>query len=180
MFGQCFGSVQTLLGWDIPKNHGAFAPIEVVAPRGTIVNPEYPAPVSLNTTSGGAVVRFLVTNTGRRFGTDVPQLYLGIPSPAPGIVQPPRQLKGFRKVGLAAGRSAVVSLGVESGALAYWSEAARGWRVAPGCYGVMVGHSSRDISLRATLPVGGARCGGASRPSQHRRRHRHRHRRGHR
>lgn len=58
-FGTCFGSLITLLGWDIPKNHGAFAPIEVIAPLGTIVNPRYPAPVSLNTTSGGAVARFL-------------------------------------------------------------------------------------------------------------------------
>jgi len=58
-FGTCFGSVLGLLGWDIPKNHGAFAPIEVIAPPGTIVNPQYPAPVSLNTTSGGAVARFI-------------------------------------------------------------------------------------------------------------------------
>ncbi|HZT08772.1 MAG TPA: hydantoinase B/oxoprolinase family protein [Chloroflexota bacterium] len=58
-FGTCFGSLVALLGWDIPKNHGAFAPIEVIAPPGTIVNPQYPAPVSLNTTSGGAVARFL-------------------------------------------------------------------------------------------------------------------------
>jgi N-methylhydantoinase B len=58
-FGTCFGSVLTLLGWDIPKNHSAFAPIEVIAPPGTIVNPQYPAPVSLNTTSGGAIARFL-------------------------------------------------------------------------------------------------------------------------
>jgi N-methylhydantoinase B len=58
-FGTCFGSVLSLLGWDIPKNHGAFAPIEAIAPPGTIMNPQYPAPVSLNTTSGGAVARFI-------------------------------------------------------------------------------------------------------------------------
>jgi N-methylhydantoinase B len=58
-FGTCFSSVVNLLGWDIPKNHGAFAPIEAIAPPGTIMNPQYPAPVSLNTTSGGAVARFI-------------------------------------------------------------------------------------------------------------------------
>jgi N-methylhydantoinase B len=58
-FGACFGAVQSLLGYDIPKNHGAFGPIEVIAPPGTIMNVRAPAPVSLNTTSGGAVAKYL-------------------------------------------------------------------------------------------------------------------------
>jgi N-methylhydantoinase B len=57
--GACFGAVQGLLGWDIPRNHGAFGPIEVIAPPGTIMNVRAPAPVSLNTTSGGAVAKYL-------------------------------------------------------------------------------------------------------------------------
>jgi N-methylhydantoinase B len=57
--GNCFAGVLSLLGWDIPKNHGAMAPIEVIAPPGTIMNPTHPAPVSLATTSGGAMARFL-------------------------------------------------------------------------------------------------------------------------
>jgi N-methylhydantoinase B len=58
-FGACFGAVQSLLGYDIPKNHGAFGPIEVIAPPGTIMNVRAPAPVSLNTTSGGAMAKYL-------------------------------------------------------------------------------------------------------------------------
>ena len=57
--GCCFAAVSSLLGWDIPKNQGAMAPIEVIAPPGTMLNPTYPAPVSLSTTSGGAMARFL-------------------------------------------------------------------------------------------------------------------------
>jgi N-methylhydantoinase B len=38
--------VRTLIGDDIPANHGAFAPISVLAPRGTIVNPTFPHPVA--------------------------------------------------------------------------------------------------------------------------------------
>ena len=34
-----------LTGSDIPANHGAFAPVKVHAPEGTIVNPTYPHPV---------------------------------------------------------------------------------------------------------------------------------------
>jgi N-methylhydantoinase B len=57
--GACFGAIQGLFGYDIPKNHGAFGPIEVIAPPGTILNVQPPAPVSLNTTSGGAVAKYL-------------------------------------------------------------------------------------------------------------------------
>jgi N-methylhydantoinase B len=37
--------IRTLIGDDIPTNHGAFAPISVLAPKGTIVNPTFPHPV---------------------------------------------------------------------------------------------------------------------------------------
>jgi N-methylhydantoinase B len=37
--------VRTLIGDDIPTNHGAFAPISVLAPEGTIINPTFPHPV---------------------------------------------------------------------------------------------------------------------------------------
>ncbi len=57
--GACYAAIQGLLGWDLPKNHGALGPIELIAPVGTIVNAQPPAPVSLNTTSGAAVVKFL-------------------------------------------------------------------------------------------------------------------------
>ncbi len=57
--GACFGAIQGLFAYDIPKNHGAFGPIEVIAPPGTIFNVQPPAPVSLNTTSGGAVAKYL-------------------------------------------------------------------------------------------------------------------------
>lgn len=57
--GACFESVLSAFGYDLPKNHGLFRVMDVIAPSGTIVNPTYPAPVSLNTTSGGAVARFL-------------------------------------------------------------------------------------------------------------------------
>ena len=43
-----------------------------------------------------------VTNTGHRSGTDVAQLYVTEPASAG---EPPRQLKGFQRVGLAPGQS---------------------------------------------------------------------------
>ena len=60
-FGACCEAILISLGYDIPKNQGTFAVLEVVAPKGSIVNVEYPGPVSLSTTSGGAMAKFLAT-----------------------------------------------------------------------------------------------------------------------
>lgn len=107
---------------------------------------------------GTATVSAVVRNTGRRRGTEVAQLYLGLPDPKPGVSQPPKALKGMRKITLKRGRSRRVRFTIDRRALSYWDVSTGGWRVAPGCYGVMVGRSSRDIRLRGGLRVGGARC----------------------
>jgi len=58
-FGACFEAVLTTLGYDLPRNHGACIPIEVIALEGTVVNVRSPGPVSLNTTSGMKTVQYL-------------------------------------------------------------------------------------------------------------------------
>jgi N-methylhydantoinase B len=62
-FGVCFSAVLATLAYDLPKNHGIFRPIEVIAPKGTIVNPLPPAPVSMNTTSGAKIVLYAASST---------------------------------------------------------------------------------------------------------------------
>lgn len=62
-FGVCFSAVLSTLAYDLPKNHGIFRPIEVIAPKGTIVNPQPPAPVSMNTTSGAKIVLYCASST---------------------------------------------------------------------------------------------------------------------
>jgi beta-glucosidase len=105
-----------------------------------------------------ANVSFDVVNTGSRAGAEVPQVYVGDP-PASG--EPPKQLKAFTKVSLEPGGSQRVTLPLDFRSFAYWSPAAGGWRVAPGCYRVMVGRSSRDLPLSATVAVGQVACAGA-------------------
>jgi len=73
-------------------------------------------------------------------------------------VQPPKALKGFQKVALAPGASTPVHLELDARAFAYWSTAANDWRVAPGCYQIMLGRSSRDIVATASVPLGGGAC----------------------
>ena len=108
---------------------------------------------------GGAEVAIDVVNVGRRSGIAVPQLYLGLPG-ARGRVQPPRQLKGFESVSLRRGRSARVRFHLDSRAFSYWSSRRDRWQVAPGCYRVLVGRSSRAIVAHATIAMRGGSCPG--------------------
>ncbi|HXR07773.1 MAG TPA: glycoside hydrolase family 3 C-terminal domain-containing protein [Candidatus Acidoferrum sp.] len=108
--------------------------------------------VAAPTPAGSVTVEFDLANSGRRAGAEVAQLYLGLPS-LPNVAQPPRQLKGFRRVELAGGQSAHVALTLEARALSYWDAASHGWKVAPGSYSVWVGSASRDLRLNQTFDI---------------------------
>jgi beta-glucosidase len=96
-------------------------------------------------TGGNVSVTFTLKNTGLRAGAEVAQVYVGDP-PASG--EPPKQLKGYRKVFLQPGESSVVTLTLDPRAFAYWNN---GWLVGGGTYTILVGSSSRDIRLQGTL-----------------------------
>lgn len=104
-----------------------------------------------------ATVSVRVTNTGRRSGSDVAQLYVGIPA-LRGLLQPVRQLKGFRRVALRPGRSARVTFALTPRDLAAWDTKRSRFTVQRGCYPVRVGRSSRNFVLKGRLPVAGGRC----------------------
>jgi beta-glucosidase len=89
-----------------------------------------------------------VTNTGEVAGSDVAQLYLDDPAAAG---EPPRQLKGFQKVTLQPGQSTTVHFSLTGHDLSYWNDAANGWVVPDGRFGVYVG----DSSALANLPLRG-------------------------
>ena len=98
----------------------------------------------------GAEVRVRVTNTGRRAGADVVELYVGMPA-ATG--EPPRQLKGFAKVDLAPGAATVVSFTLGPSALSIWDGGSGGWVLRPGTYRAMIGDSSSDIRASAAFAL---------------------------
>ena len=89
-----------------------------------------------------------VRNTGSRPGREVAQLYLEFPAAAG---EPPRQLKGFRKLVLAPGEAAEVTFYLDARSFSHWDDP--GWTVAPGAYQVMVGSSSRDLRLQGSFTV---------------------------
>ncbi|KAJ5183378.1 hypothetical protein N7492_000994 [Penicillium capsulatum] len=94
-----------------------------------------------------ATVNVTVHNTGRRAGSEVAQLYLGIPG------GPVRQLRGFEKVQIAAGSSTGVSFPLTRRDLSTWDVVAQKWALQSGSYKVYVGSSSRDLPLTKTMKV---------------------------
>ncbi|GAA0964809.1 beta-glucosidase family protein [Actinocorallia libanotica] len=91
----------------------------------------------------GNRVQVTVTNTGGRVGSAVPQLYLTFPR---GAGEPPRQLKGFKKVKLQPGRSKRVTFVLDKRSFSVWKN---GWKTVRGCHTVEVGASSRQLPLSA-------------------------------
>jgi beta-glucosidase len=97
-----------------------------------------------------ATVSVKVTNTGKRRGAEVVQLYVGMPAAAG---EAPRQLKGFSRVELNPGESKTVSMALNKESLSVWDEAAHDWKVYPGRYSVEVGSSSRDIRAKGAFTI---------------------------
>ena len=99
-----------------------------------------------NLTADRSAVEFDLANVGTRAGAEVAQVYLGIPTPA-GLTHVRRQLKGFRRVELAAGATAHLRVPLDARAISYWDVTTHAWAVAPGPVTVEVGPSSRDARL---------------------------------
>jgi beta-glucosidase len=71
------------------------------------------------------------------------------------VTRPVKELKGFRRVSLEPGATTTVSFDVTPDHLAFYDIDMR-YRVEPGEFRLMVGHSSRDADLQAvTLRVTG-------------------------
>jgi beta-glucosidase len=115
---------------------------------------------TVSATPDGATLKVNVVNTGKRPGAAVPQLYVAAPQTAE-VEQPPLKLIGFGKRTIAAGARHRFTIPVTMRALSHWDVDAQDWAVTPGCYGLALGTSSRQILHRVTVAAGGARCAGA-------------------
>ncbi|CAF4169933.1 unnamed protein product [Rotaria sordida] len=97
-------------------------------------------------------ITFTVTNTGKVYGSEVPQLYLGFPTTAQ---QPPKVLRGFEIVYLAPGKSKQVSLVLAQKDISYWNVINQKWTVAPGIYTVSISTSANkdDVKLQSFFKI---------------------------
>jgi beta-glucosidase len=96
-------------------------------------------------------VRFTVTNTGSRTGTEVAQVYVGrLPT---SLATPVKQLAGVARITLRPGESRTVTVSLDRLSLSYWDSQADRWVTPAGRVAVLVGSSSRNIQLHGTLTI---------------------------
>ncbi len=92
-----------------------------------------------------------VTNTGRRAGKSVVQVY--VHDRASALVRPYKELKGFAKVALEPGQTRTVTIPLDARAFAYYDPSVGQWVVESGEFDLLVGPSSADIALTGTVTV---------------------------
>jgi len=98
---------------------------------------------------GSLTVNVDVTNTGRRAGDEVVQLYVNWPHPA--VVRPRQELEGFQRVSLDPGQTRTVSIPLNASQVAFWDVGTHAFKVLPEPIGVLVGDSSAHIALQTTI-----------------------------
>jgi beta-glucosidase len=99
---------------------------------------------------GTTTVGIDVRNSGTRAGDEVVQLYVAYPASTT-LPRPKKQLRGFKRITLAAGAMEHVTFDLPASALTYWDATARRFTVTPGTVTVQIGASSADT--RATMPL---------------------------
>ncbi len=92
-----------------------------------------------------------ITNTGKRAGAEVAELYVHEAKPM--VARPPQELKGFARVYLQPGETKLASFEIHRRDLSFWDVTTHGWRATPGTFEVRIGSSSRDIRAKADFKL---------------------------
>lgn len=96
-------------------------------------------------------VTFKIKNTGKVAGFETAQLYVSDKEST--IFRPTKELKGFDKVWLEPGEEKSVKIELSKRAFAFWNVLTKDWCVESGAFDILVGASSADIRLSATVEV---------------------------
>ncbi|TWT35237.1 Periplasmic beta-glucosidase precursor [Posidoniimonas corsicana] len=99
--------------------------------------------------SGQVTLSVEVTNTGKRAGDEVVQIY--IRDKVSSVTRPVKELKAFRRVTLAPGESKTVQFTLGTDQLAFYDRSMK-WTVEPGEFDLLVGANSVDLEA-AVLTV---------------------------
>ena len=102
---------------------------------------------ALSVTEDG--VKFTITNTGKRDGAEIAQLYVG--KSQSGLIRPKKELKGFKKVWIKAGESLEVEIPFDDKTFRYFSTVSNKWEIEGGEYQIYVGKNVADIVLTGTI-----------------------------
>lgn len=92
-----------------------------------------------------------ITNTGSVSGKEVVQLYVSDPESF--VSRPVKELRDFAKVDLQPGETQTLTFTLDKKAFAYYNTVIHDWHVETGEFIIMVGKSSREIELEASVHV---------------------------
>jgi beta-glucosidase len=95
-------------------------------------------------------VTFTIENTGAVAGTEIAEIYVGLPKAGGEHF---RRLAGWQRVEMNTGQQKTVTVPLEPLAIATFDEKKDAWTWASGKYTVLVGGSSRDLPLRAEVAL---------------------------
>jgi beta-glucosidase len=96
---------------------------------------------------------FTVKNTGSVSGAEIAQVYVALKNSK--IFRPLKELKAFEKVFLQANESRTVNISLDTRSFAYYNAPKGTWALEGGEYEILVGPSSRELPLQATVQVSG-------------------------
>lgn len=106
--------------------------------------------LSVSMPEGGKVkVTFRIRNTGKRDGATAAQVYVGECSPT--LARPEKELKGYEKIFLKSGEVKEISIVLDDEAFSHYDTALHDFIVTPGEYRILVGDSSLNLPLNATV-----------------------------
>jgi beta-glucosidase len=101
---------------------------------------------------GGVInVTIDVTNTGKRPGDEIVQLYVTHVSSK--IERPLEELKGFQRISIQPGETKTIRLPLKAQDLAYWDESAHRFVVENDTVQIKIGPSSDNIQQEKTISV---------------------------
>lgn len=93
----------------------------------------------------------VLTNIGKRKGSEVVQLYVREDNPT--LLRPVKELKQFDKIALSPGEKRIVEFELTKQDFAFWDEQSHGWKVNPGRYTIMLGTSSKAIEHSLSFAI---------------------------
>ena len=100
---------------------------------------------------GTITVSVPVTNTGKRSGAEVVQLY--IRDKKSSLPRPDKELKGFSKVMLQPGETKTVTFTIDKTAISYFDDKKHEWVAEPGDFEAIVAASAADIKTTAKFKL---------------------------
>lgn len=106
---------------------------------------------SVMTSTDSLTITIPVTNTGKREGAEVVQMY--IMDKESSLPRPVKELKGFKKIKIAPGETAYVSFVIGKEALSFYDPAKHQWIAEPGKFQVLIGAASDDIRSTAAFSL---------------------------